>query len=170
MRLLVGLIISSFTNRRYKFRNGNGTLREIIITQPPSEPRFEPTTDKRSYYEAAMLPFRHRSPHLKKSLPLWLPELFLYAQFRCFLLKKQPFCDKIYIIFPAKHENSKRQFYTFLIDPLKTQNKNPFQKKFATLAARAVFVCAISLLFALKQPFFDKSYIIFPAVHGNSKC
>ena len=31
-----------------------------------------------------------------------------------------------------------------------TQNKNPIQKKFATLAARAVFVGPISLLFALK--------------------
>jgi hypothetical protein len=35
-----------------------------------------------------------------------------------------------------------------------TPNKNPFQRKFGTLAARAVFVCAILLLFAaIKQPF-----------------
>jgi hypothetical protein len=34
-----------------------------------------------------------------------------------------------------------------------TQNKNPFQKKFASLAARAVFVCPISVLFAQKTAF-----------------
>ncbi len=34
-----------------------------------------------------------------------------------------------------------------------TQNKNPIQKKFATLAARAIFVCPISLLFAPKIAF-----------------
>jgi hypothetical protein len=34
-----------------------------------------------------------------------------------------------------------------------TQNKNPFQKKFASLAARAVFVFLISMLFAPKTAF-----------------
>jgi hypothetical protein len=33
------------------------------------------------------------------------------------------------------------------------QNKNPLQKIFAFLAARAVFVCAIPLLFAPKTDF-----------------
>ena len=51
-----------------------------------------------------------------------------------------------------------------------------FQKKFATLAARAVFVCPMSLLFAHKTVnfvpktgIFDKILNIFPAKHDNSK-
>ena len=35
-----------------------------------------------------------------------------------------------------------------------TQNKNQFKNKFATLAARAVFVCAILLVFAPKTAYF----------------
>jgi hypothetical protein len=34
-----------------------------------------------------------------------------------------------------------------------TQNKNSYKKMFAPLAARAVLVCAISLLLLKKQPF-----------------
>jgi hypothetical protein len=37
-----------------------------------------------------------------------------------------------------------------ILQPCKTKNHI---KKFATLAAKAFFVCAISLLFAPKQPF-----------------
>ena len=42
-----------------------------------------------------------------------------------------------------------------------TQNKNPFQKKFATLAARAIFVCPISLLFAPKIAFLWQNLYYF---------
>jgi hypothetical protein len=42
-------------------------------------------------------------------------------------------------------------FDTFFIDPLTTQNKNSFQIKFALLAAKAIFVCAILLHFAQKK-------------------
>jgi hypothetical protein len=34
-----------------------------------------------------------------------------------------------------------------------TQNKNPFDKKFASLAARAVLVCPILLVFAPQTAF-----------------
>ncbi len=42
-----------------------------------------------------------------------------------------------------------------------TQNKNPIQKKFATLAARAIFVCPISLLFAPKIAFLWQNLYYF---------
>jgi hypothetical protein len=36
------------------------------------------------------------------------------------------------------------------------QHKNLFQEKIATLAAKVILVCAISLLFHPEQPFLDK--------------
>jgi hypothetical protein len=44
-----------------------------------------------------------------------------------------------------------------VIEPLMTQNKNQFQKKIASLAARAVIVCPISLFFAPKTAFLCKN-------------
>ena len=61
--------------------------------------------------------------------------------------------EKIYIIFL-------RSMGT-LVDPFPTQNKHTFQKTFATLATRAVFVCPISLLFALKTVNFAQKTAIF---------
>jgi hypothetical protein len=49
-----------------------------------------------------------------------------------------------------------------------TQNKNPFQKNCAALVAIVVFVCSISLLFALKTALFVTKYIIVLAKYGNS--
>jgi hypothetical protein len=42
-----------------------------------------------------------------------------------------------------QHDNSKRQFHTFLIHSLMTKNKNLFQKMLATSSAGAVFVCKV---------------------------
>jgi hypothetical protein len=50
-----------------------------------------------------------------------------------------------------------------------TQNKNPFQKKFADLAAKAILECAISLHFLQNSIFYKKILVIFPGKHGNSK-
>jgi hypothetical protein len=69
-------------------------------------------------------------------------------------LQKQTFADKMLHIFLAKHENSNWWFYTFLFNPRLTQNKYLFQKNFADLAAIAVLVCAILLLFCFKNKTF----------------
>jgi hypothetical protein len=45
-------------------------------------------------------------------------------------LQKQPFFDKIYNIFPAKHEDSKKVLYKFFIEK--------------AMAARAAFVIVFS--------------------------
>jgi hypothetical protein len=82
-------------------------------------------------------------------------------------LQNQPFVHKNYIIFPAKHENSKWKFYTFF-DLFKAKNKNKFHLKIEALATKAFRVCTILLLFAAKRAFFDKIYIIFSKRHGNS--
>jgi hypothetical protein len=51
-----------------------------------------------------------------------------------------------------------------------TQNKNPFQKMFATFVARAVFVFAILLLFPPKTAIFDKNlYYIYPPASKASR-
>jgi hypothetical protein len=60
-------------------------------------------------------------------------------------------------------------FTHFILDTCISRNTNPFQQKFAALAARAVFVYTILLLCAPKTDFFDSIFIIFMAKHGNSK-
>jgi hypothetical protein len=54
----------------------------------------------------------------------------------------------------------KKANYTFLFDPLMTQ-KNPYQGMFATLVTRAVFVCAISPLYAPKKAIFLTKFALY---------
>jgi hypothetical protein len=54
------------------------------------------------------------------------------------------------IVFLEKHKNSKRYFYTFLIDPFQDTNPKSIRKKVEARAGLAVFVNAILLLFATK--------------------
>jgi hypothetical protein len=74
-------------------------------------------------------PLRTRNIYpFQKCLHLLLQELFCKCNFA-----------NVLIVFPAKHRNSKWQFYTFLFDPWMVQNSNSFQKMFATLATIAFF-------------------------------
>jgi hypothetical protein len=65
----------------------------------------------------------------KKFAPL-AARAVLCGHFCYFLLQNASFYE-IYIIFPAKHGNSKHYFYTFFIRPLMAKNKNAL-KKFIT--------------------------------------
>ena len=93
--------------------------------------------------------------HFKNSLIPWLPELFLYSRFSPFLIK-----NTIFVInrqyFSSRACEVELAILHILLDPYAPQNKKIFPKKFAPLAARAVFACQISLFLPLKQVSFDR--------------
>ena len=106
--------------------------------------------------------------HFKKDLLPWMPELFLSDCFFTIIDKKNSyFWIKSVIFFLQSMITQNANFTQFYFILLLHKTKKTFQKKFAPLAARAIFVRPLFAFFDKSSYFWTKWAIFFVHMSGN---